>query len=260
MVFGKIKQIFLKSRTAEENADDDFLVKENPNFITDPEKIIRLFGEVEQGSPLCSLQLNDLDQEFTSSILGIQKEQNQLLFDELNPKEGNALLQASKSAKVLLYYKGVRVTFNISDIERAYSRGISYYKCPLPDRIYYPQRRNAPRIEIPTLNIPFSGVSQRTGLSVSGYVYDLSRTGIGILIAVGKVRMQRGDIVERCQISFEDYIMDFDLDIRFVKPGPVGSSKMQIGGLFLNTSSRSLTKLSYFVTSLERLKIRKQKS
>jgi hypothetical protein len=54
--------------------------------------------------------------------------------------------------------------------------------------------------------------------------------------------------------------MDFDLSVRFVKPVSAASAKVQIGGLFENLSAKSQSKLSYFITSLERVEIRKQKA
>lgn len=260
-MFNKLKHLFTKGDSyPERENNDDLSPFENPNFITLPDKIVTLLSEIEQSSPLCTVQIDGANQEYNSSILGIKAEKNLIILDELVPKEGNAELQVTRALKLSTYHKGIHLSFNLADIELGHSRGISYYKASLPDRIFYPQRRRSPRIEISSIDIAFNGVSERTGISVSGYLFDLSRGGAGIDMPVNRARVQRGDIIKNCQISFEDYLMDFDLSVRFVKPVSMSSSKVQLGGFFENLSSKSQAKLSYFITSLERIEIRKQKN
>lgn len=260
-MFNKFKSLFSKDETdqsAENN--DDLSSLRNPNFITEPDRIITLLTEIEQGSPLCSIHVDGSPHDYSSSILDIKTDKNLIILDELNPKEGNAELQSSKSIKLSLFHKGIHLSFNLNNLEMGYSRGITYYKASLPDRIFYPQRRRSPRIEISTINIPFSGVSERTGMSVNGYLFDLSRGGAGIDLAVNRARVQRGDKIKNCQINFDDYVMEFDFSVRFVKSTPLNPAKFQIGGLFEKLSSKSHAKLSYFIASLERVEIRKQKA
>lgn len=262
-MFNKLKNLFNKKEEDQEkeNADqDDLSPFENPNFITLPEKIVALLSEIEQSSPLCTVQIDGSQQEYNSSILGIKPEKNLIILDELVPKEGNQALEKNRTLKLLTFHKGIHLSFNLSEIELGHSRGISYYKAALPDRIFYPQRRRSPRIEISSIDIAFTGISERTNVSVSGYLFDLSRGGAGIDLPVNRARVQRGDTIKNCQISFEDYVMDFDFAVRFVKPISLSSSKVQIGGFFENLSSKSQSKLSYFITSLERVEIRKQKN
>lgn len=262
-MFEKIKSIFSKTASivSEEDAEDDELSPiENPNFLTNRDQIVKLLCEIEANSPLCKIQIDGSDEEYSSSILGIKDDKNLIILDELIPKEGNALLLQKKALKLLTYHKGIYLSFNLSHLDVGYSHGITYYKAPLPRRVYYPQRRKSPRIEISSIDIAFKGIAQRTGLSVVGYVFDLSRDGAGIDMPANRARVQRGDKIKNCQISFEDYVMDFDFNVRFVKPLAAGSSKVQMGGYFENLSGKSQSKLSYFITSLERVEIRKQKA
>ncbi|QSB00581.1 flagellar brake protein [Methylomonas sp. EFPC1] len=256
----KLKHLFSKPLPTEPAHDDDdeLLSFENPNFITDSDKIAKLLGEIENSSPLCTVQVEGED--FSSSILAVKLDKKVIILDELMPKHGNDFLLLNRSLKLSTFHKGIHLSFNLAGIEVGHSRGINYYKAPFPDRVFYPQRRRTPRLEISSIDIPFSGVVQRTGISVGGSLFDLSRGGAGITVPVNRARVQRGDIVKNCQITFEDYVMDFDLSVRFVKPVSAASAKVQIGGLFENLSAKSQSKLSYFITSLERVEIRKQKA
>ncbi len=260
-MFNKLKSLFGKVEADQQTEDEDDLSNfQNPNFITDPDRILNLLIEIEQSSPLCAVHVDGASNDYSSSILGIKADKNLIMLDELNPKEGNEELQKSRSLKLSLFHKGIHLSFNLVNLELGYSRGITYYKAELPERIFYPQRRRSPRIEISTVNIPFSGVSERTGLSVSGYLFDLSRGGAGVELSANRARVQRGDRIKNCQIEIDEYLVDFDFQIRFAKPPVVNSTKFQIGGFFENLSSRSHTKLSHFIASLERVEIRKQKA
>lgn len=261
-MFNKLKHLFSKQEAPDRVAEDfdDLSPFENPNFITDSDKIIGLLSEIEVSSPLCTIHIDNAPEEYSSSILGIKADKNIIILDELIPKEGNAELQAQKSLKLSTFHKGIHLSFNLTDIEVGNSRGITYYKANLPERIFYPQRRRSPRIEISSIDIAFTGVSERTGITVSGYLFDLSRGGAGIDMPLNRARIQRGDRIRNCRIAFEDYEMDFDFSVRFVKQATANSSKVQIGGFFENLSSKSQSKLSYFITSLERVEIRKQKA
>jgi len=260
-MFKKLKSLFAKEETTDNNEDNDELsLFENPNFITDSDKIIGLLSEIEASSPLCTIKIDGVDEEYNSSILGIKSDNNLIVLDELIPTDGNAALQNIKSLKLSTFHKGIHLSFNLSKIEVGYSKGILYYKAALPERIFYPQRRRSPRIEISSIDIAFSGVSERTGISVNGYLFDLSRGGAGIDVPLNRARIQRGDKIKNCQISFDEYTMDFDFSVRFVKQPASNSSKIQIGGFFEKLSNKSQTKLSYFIASLERVEIRKQKA
>ena len=147
----------------------------------------------------------------------------------------------------------------LSDITSGSSRGIAYYKSTIPSRIYYPQRRTIPRIQLITLTIPFSGVSSRTQSSVGGHLFDLSREGIGIVIPNNRARIQRSDSIINCRITLDHRSINFDLAIRFVKTTNPETRKTLIGGYFENISSTDQNSLEHFVATLEREEIRIQK-
>ncbi|MGY6277672.1 flagellar brake protein [Methylomonas sp. MgM2] len=260
-MLNKLKGLFAKEEkitVKEEN--DELSLFENPNFITDRDRIIAILSDIETSSPLCTIKIDDVPEEYNSSILGLKADKDLVVLDELIPKDGNVALQNIKSLKLSTFHKGIHLSLNLSEVEVGYSNGLIYYKAPLPERIFYPQRRRSPRIEISSIDIAFSGVSERTGISVSGYLFDLSRGGAGIDLPANRARIQRGDSIKNCQIKFDDYTMDFDFSVRFVKQGGVNTSKVQIGGFYENLSKKSRTKLSYFIASLEREEIRKQKA
>ena len=175
------------------------------------------------------------------------------------PAHGNKLLLTENKLKLSTIYNGIRLAFNLSNITPGSSRGIAYYKTTIPDRIYYPQRRGSPRIQITSLSILFSGISARTKATVGGSIFDLSREGIGINAPNNIARLQRGDVLKNCRISIDNQTIDFDLSIRFVKTSNQGAGKTLVGGYFENLPSKNRNKLERFIATLEREEIRNRK-
>lgn len=260
-MLGTLKSFFTKKEVIADS-DSEFYdpeLKSNPNFLTDPYKIKSLLKEIEAASPLCTIIIESTDEQFSSSILDIQVENNQIILDELLPAHGNKLLLTENKLKLSTIYNGIRLAFNLSNITPGSSRGIAYYKTTIPDRIYYPQRRGSPRIQITSLSILFSGISARTKATVGGSIFDLSREGIGINAPNNIARLQRGDVLKNCRISIDNQTIDFDLSIRFVKTSNQGAGKTLVGGYFENLPSKNRNKLERFIATLEREEIRNRK-
>ncbi len=260
-MLGTFKTLFGKKKIAEDPESELYSpeTNANPNFLTDPKQIEALLLSIEQASPLCTIIFEDMDEQFSSSILDVQMENKQLVLDELLPKEGNALLLQKNKLKLSCIHNGIRIAFMLNGIEPGSSRGIAYYKMPIPSRVYYPQRRASPRILITTLDIQFSGVSSRTQITVGGTIYDLSRGGIGINVGNNIARLQRGDLIRNCRMSLQNEALSFDISVRFVKTSRTRSRQTLIGAYFENLNPKERNKLESFVASLEREEIRNRR-
>lgn len=259
----KLKQILGKEQeTNRPNPEDAYAPKfpANPNFVTEPHRIKKLLQDIENTSPLCTVTFDGIKEEFSSSVLSINPLENQLILDELIPEQGNALLQRKQSLKLSTYCHGIHLAFKLDKIQAASSQGMAYYKADFPSRIYYPQRRKAPRIEITAIHIPFAGIASKNNISIGGSIFDISRSGLGIKLPDNRARIQRGDIIKKCRITIDDYDMEFDFVVRFAKRAGPNATQTNIGGHFENLSGKSQNKLSYFIASLERQEIRKQKA
>lgn len=262
-MFGVLKRIFSRQGPATDLSDEEFRpdIPKNPNFVTDPENILKLLQDINQNTPLCTITFDNTTEQFTSTILEIHAQKKQIIFDELTPAHGNHILIESNSLKLSTLLKGIHLAFNLQQVTAGSARGIAYYKAGFPERVYYPQKRLTLRIKTQSANIPFQGMSTRTQLSVGGYLFDLSRGGIGIVIPNNRARIQRGEKLSNCRFTLPDgYVVAFDLIIRFTRPGSQNNPKTKLGGYFGNLSSRDRNKLEHYVTVLERESIRKQKA
>ncbi len=263
-MFGKLKTFFSKNESITA-PDSEFYNPEpsvNPNFLTDSKKIQNLLKHIEEASPICTITIEGSNEQFSSSILDVLLEDNQIIFDKLSPLHGNELVVNENKLKLSTIYDGIHLAFTLDTIETSSSQGNIYYKTAIPNRIYYPQRRSSPRVQIITLHIPFSGISERTKATVGGTIFDISRKGLslGISISNNIARLQRGDSLKNCRITFENQTITFDLAVRFVKTTNKNTGKSLIGGYFENLSSKNRHKIERLVATLEREEIRNRKA
>ncbi len=256
-MLGTLKNIFSKKKALNSAAEtNEFGLASNPDFLSDPNKIAKLLTDIENNSPTCTISFTDINEQFSSSILDVQVKNQLIILDELIPKHGNELLTKKCHLKLSTFFNDIHLAFNLNDIVADTSRGIAYYKTPFPNKIYYPQRRNSPRIQINSLNIPFSGLSSKTGTSVDGYILNLSRSGIALSMQNNRARIQPGHILKDCKITLDDHPVTFDLNVRFVKS--ISAGRKLIGGKFENIAPKKRSKLEHFITSLEQEEIRKR--
>ena len=75
--------------------------------------------------------IEGVTEEFSSSILDIQLDNNLIILDELFPKHGNNLL-INKKIKLSTIHNGIRLALMLSDVISGSSRGIAYYKSAYP--------------------------------------------------------------------------------------------------------------------------------
>ncbi len=260
-MFTFIKRLFSTKKRQE--TDETLSHQEdhsNPNFITNPVKIIRLLKDIESETAFCTITLSHSDETYTSHIIEVQEHKKQILLSRLLPNSGNAILEQCQSLKLTTYLNNIHLAIALSNVQ-ATQNDTNDFKAPLPSRIYYPQRRKSPRISITDFNLKFQGISDRTQLTIGGILYDLSYHGIGIIVDGSQVRIQCGDLLRNCILILPNQTkIHFDLLIRSIKPYTMSLKKLLIGGHFsLIKSSQEQHQLEKFFALAEHAAIKKQK-
>jgi len=261
-MFASIKKLFsTKIHSENDKTHSHQEENSNPNFITDPAKIIQLLKDIEAETVFCTIILSHSDETYTSHIIQVQENKKQILLDRLLPVSGNLLLEQCQALKLTTYLNNIHLSITLSNVQVENSEA-SHFKAPLPSRIYYPQRRKSPHISISAFNLKFQGISNRTQLTIGGILYDLSRHGIGIIVDGSKVRIQCGDQLNNCILILPNQAkIHFDLLIRSTKPYSNSRTKLLIGGYFSRIKSRKeQNQLEQFFALAENAAIRKQKN
>lgn len=233
---------------------------DNPSFVTDPDQIIKLINAIAASPHLCTITFSGSRKPFTTSIIELHADKDYLVLDELRPAKGNEILQKKRLLKLSTFLNGVHLAFFLRIVGHSNNLTPFQYSVSLPNRIYYPQRRTAPRIFIRSTALKFRATSYLSGTSLSGTVFDLSRNGACINIAgTRKLTIARGDVIKDCLIELPDELtLHFDLSIRFSKTNR--NNKTQIGGYFISLPPQNQKKLDSFIAKLEREIIRNQRN
>lgn len=260
-MFTFIKKLFSKK---DNDADSYMLPDEsshNPNFVTEPTKITQILKAIEDQAGFCTIELNNSDETYTSNIIAVQENKNLIFINELRPEHGNPKLKQCKQLKLTTYLNNIHLSLVLKDLSAENSQHTTYYKAPLPERIYYPQRRKSPRISITTYQLTFQGTSSRNKFTIGGSAFDISRGGISLIIDNTIARIQRNDQLTNCVLILPDQSkIHFDLVIRFLKPYSNSRNKLMIGGYYCRVKSiKEQKQLEHFFALAERSEIRKQK-
>lgn len=257
-----LKRLFSRHAAAD-TADPDgpHFDANNPNFISEPGKIVTLLNQLVEAMPLCAINFEHIDEVFSSSVLEVNARSGYVILDEIVPAHGNHYALDQRQLKVTAQLKGVPISFKLHPLDARSAQGIAYYQAPLPTRLYYPQRRQAPRIPIdPGLALVVHGVLGEANVPVVGSVFDLSRGGLNMILPDQRGRLQRGDRIRRCHLALpEGTDLQFELTVRFSKPSPQTPRKRQVGAYFEQLSPAQQKKLDQFLVALEREEIRKRK-
>ncbi|GAB4272767.1 MAG: hypothetical protein Kow0065_21840 [Methylomicrobium sp.] len=241
--------------------DKESLIRhDNPYFIVDPDRIIQIIKAIAASPHLCTVTFDGHKQAFSTSLLDLNLDSGFLVLDTLSPTRGNDLLQQQNTCKLSTFLNGIHLAFRLRNINPIDHPVSPTYRALLPDRIYYPQRRTAPRIFTHSTDLKFRTVVTHNNISLIGTVFDLSRNGACINFHdMHEVIIEPSDKLKNCRLELDtEWSIDFDFSVRFVKTSR--SNKTQIGGYFFNLSKQNQKKLDSFIAKLEREIIRNRRN
>lgn len=235
----------------------DFSATENPKFLTDRQQICRLLCQLRSSDALIFIEIPGLQKHYATSLLEVDEQNGFILLDELNPKGGDWHLQKAGRCNILANFQGVEVSCSIIGAENVGENELICYRIDVPDRVYYPQRRNTPRLALSASNAPpFTGIATSTDLPLKGDLFDISIKGIGLLLA-GKPPMEIGDRITGCQIVLpEEQKIGFDLEVKCVNPNHQ-QDHLRIGALFDEIGPKDRRELQRFLIEAERAKLKR---
>ncbi|MGZ8903961.1 MAG: flagellar brake protein [Methylobacter sp.] len=265
-MLGAIRKIFSRHSGQDESSVTTNLTigrphDDNPNFITNPETVIKLLRQIMAAPPLCSVTLNNSSKTFFTSILDIQEENSLIILDKLSPNSGNKVLLKNKELKLSNCINGVQLSFKLKEVSIENSQEAVLYKAHFPEKIYYPQRRSSPRITTDSTLIHFQGTSRDAKTIIGGYVFDFSRNGVRVNIYSDRINIERGDKLTNCLVNLpNNHTLSFDLTVCFSKKLNPAIRQKQLGGYFDNLSPQNQKKLDHYISALEREQIRKRKN
>jgi len=245
------------------------VLKKNPDKSDDPtpsitghhirnhKQIIPLLIQAYKSRMLLNASFPGHKAHFSTALLGIYDEHGFIVLDELTPRIGHRLFLEKKKINLAGRLDGVEISFSTELTEVREKGGVAYYKAGMPGSIYYRQRRLDFRIASTGAHISFHGLRGK-GVSqmLKGYVSDLSRQGLGIILE-DDVILDQGEVLSSCLISIPEVgEIAFSMEIRFCSSNNRAQAT-RIGGRYLEIEIDSLHKIAHCISELERAHARR---
>ena len=203
------------------------------HLVTDKQQITSLLLDACSHHVLFNVRFTGLESTFSTALIGIYDEHDFIVLDELTPEEGNGLLKIKRQITLSGRLSGVLLKMSTRLIEAREKNGIAYYKVSLPENVQYRQQRKSPRIPIKGTGIPFHALRGKGNRQIlRGYVNNLSRKGVGLVLIEEEITLYRGEVLPSCIITIPDVgEVTFSLEVSFSRHDQ-HASITHIGGRF----------------------------
>lgn len=153
--------------------ESNFIISKTPQIINHLNLLIK---------QKCLLTLKVSETEsFLSAIIDIDAKKS-LLFLDYGPKEYlNKKVLESNKIQILTFYQGIKVSFQGRQFKKAKQGGQQVFSMPLPDALFWLQRRQFYRVKSPLSKPSYLKLIRENEEPVNLQLYDISITGFSFL-------------------------------------------------------------------------------
>ncbi|MCQ8102918.1 flagellar brake protein [Methylomonas sp. SURF-2] len=156
-------------------------------IVKNAKMVLNHFHELVSKKCLISAHFGDRNTSFLTTIVELDPKKKLLQLD-CGPSEtvDNQLLAADK-VLFRTEYNGIKVSFSAKNIQKIQAGGESVLSMPIPDSIFWMQRRQYYRVKIPFSHggsycqLNFKSEADDSQETVRFQLYDLSMTGVAFL-------------------------------------------------------------------------------
>jgi c-di-GMP-binding flagellar brake protein YcgR len=224
---------------------------ERGDKVTDISRTTGILKRIVEHRTLLTVTFPKKSGTYNSAILEVHPDQQYLLLDELNPKEGHTQFLASKTVNIRASVKGVETRFSAQLQDVIHENGIYAYKVAFPREVWHLQRRQRFRVSIGVGKRIAVQMKTKEGTILNATMQNISASGMGMVIS-SDIRLARGTIIPECTFTLAggDRIT-CQLEIRY------SSTQMQpdgiyAGGRFYNLSRAEQRLISKQITRIQR--------
>lgn len=224
---------------------------ERGDKVTSPTIAAGILNRVLETRALLTVTIPDGSGTYNSAILEVSPDQQYLILDELNPRQGHHLFLEHKKINVRAAVKGVAIRFTtlLKDVHE--ENGIFSYRVQFPEAIWQLQRRQSFRVTTgPGKNLPVR-LETEDKKSVTGVIRDISEAGIGMLINT-ELPVHKGDLIPACEFSLGDEAhISCQIEVCYTAR-QTGSDTIYVGARFYNLDKAQKRALARQVARLQR--------
>jgi c-di-GMP-binding flagellar brake protein YcgR len=214
---------------------------------------------------LLSVRFGEGKAFFLTAILEIDEENNTIIFDYGPKEELNQLLLKSKKVTFEAGFAGIKSSFKGNNIQQILYNGEPAFSMPLPESIFWMQRREFFRITSPRSKSSYCQLNLEGQKPVKLLLYDISLTGFSVLNTSTEISnlMTTGAQFEQWRLVLsgtgEDTI-SFSVRTKIIiNPDKIDALKIQkIGCLFTKIPPIFESTIQRYINQLQRESIQKK--
>jgi c-di-GMP-binding flagellar brake protein YcgR len=248
-------------RPAPGRATHDDAASHRLDDVTQREGILRVLEDLVARHALVTVHLAGDPRSYSSSLLRVEPSQGMLLMDELNPREGHALLMEQQRFRVEARMLGTRISFAGALAGADTSGPIAVYRVRLPARVRLQQRRAAFRAEAgPTTRIPVH-LESLEGSSAAAILRDISVGGLGAEVLRRPLEpFEAGQRLPHCAIQPPDLEpIHAEVELRYIGRSRA-SRNLRVGARFIDPSPATRRAIRALVAQLDRRRARNRRT
>ncbi len=225
--------------------------------ITQRIRVVALLKRLHQERTLLSVRVGEDPRVFNSMILEVEGDAGYFVLDELNPREGHERLLETGRLQAHSQCQGIRLSFTTTAVVETDDRGLASYRCPLPERMVYMQRRAAFRVPVGVGHAVRVQLPVEDGKVVEGQLCDLSLRGVGLRLDT-REPLRTGLRIPECRLLLPDGTeICTGIEIRHGHYDEA-HGHLRAGACFTGLDPQQHKQLRCFVTQLQREMLRKR--
>lgn len=231
--------------------DDRFL-------LTNARQIRQLLQSLINQRSQVSAHPNGRDHAFSTALLDL--DEDSLLLDLSVNEANNRMAEQAEYVLCFAQLDKVRLRFRIAGLELEQRDGVAGFRAPLPDTLYYLQRREHFRLETPITESPMcilrlTDTSPPTELVLR--VIDISGGGVAVALTPGQPMPQNQQSYPRCVLQLPDAdAIPLTLQVCNMHPHKLanGQETLRVGLRFADLPRGADATIQRYIFRIERLR------
>jgi flagellar brake protein len=232
--------------------------------IYNPRQIVHNLSILIKNKCLLSVRFGDGKAFFLTAILDIDEANNSIVFDCGPKEELNKQLLKSTRISFQADFSGIKCSFKGAGLKQTLYNGESAFIMPIPQSIYWMQRREFFRIKSPRSKGSYCQLIFEDHEPVNLMLYDISLTGFSLLNTSTEISdlLEPGRQFEKCRLVLlgtgEDLISFKVCSKLIINPDKIAALKIQkIGCAFTKIAPLFESTVQRYINQLQRESIQK---
>lgn len=214
---------------------------------------------------LLSVRFGDGKGYYLTELIEVNEKNKTMIFDCSRKEELNQLLLKSKKVTFEAGFAGIKSSFKGNNIQLILFNGEPAFSMPVPESIFWMQRREFFRITSPRSKSSYCLLTLKDHEPVKLLLYDISLTGFSVLNTSTEISnlMAIGAQFEQCRLVLsgtgEDTISFRVRTQIIINPDKIDALKIQkIGCLFTKITPNFESTIQRYINQLQRESIQKK--